>query len=220
MRSNIPMAPLTIDRMVSIAATPKQMPATPMSARSRCRRRLTKTSARKRMGNCLFAGASLVATVPLPKLRASTLPRVMLRRLLPGRPGRDADQLEANLHLGIHLQHERDADDLQLPGAVIDGRLAGDGVDSVGLGEIDGKLDALGLAVESKPARHLALSVGGQRQITQFEPSLRRAAAEPCDHLGVAVGLAGLEVRELEGKGRALDFSRVVQIYLGIVVIN
>ncbi|MEJ1973435.1 MAG: hypothetical protein WDM96_13520 [Lacunisphaera sp.] len=49
MRSNIPMAPLTIDRIVSIAATPKPMPATPIRARNRCRRRLVNTSARKRM---------------------------------------------------------------------------------------------------------------------------------------------------------------------------
>ncbi len=35
MRSNIPIAPCTTARMVSIAATPKAMPATPIRARRR-----------------------------------------------------------------------------------------------------------------------------------------------------------------------------------------
>jgi len=36
----MPIAPVTIARIVSMAATPNAMPAVPISARQRCRRRL------------------------------------------------------------------------------------------------------------------------------------------------------------------------------------
>ena len=103
------------------------------------------------------------------------LPEEIAARAAPGGASRllgrlfhrRAGELEADLNLGIHLQHERDADDLQLPVAVVDGRLAGDGVDVPGLGDLHGKLDALGHPVENQAAGGLADAVGRHGQVAE-----------------------------------------------------